>query len=218
MNKAQKRRCLEITLKLMKKPAARLFLKPIDVISSGLTDYYSIISDPQDFSSIEQRLRQSEYRSIREWKRDMNLIWQNCYTYNGPDSYPSVLARYLQQKFEKELKTFSLLTNQGWLEKVFELREQLVENSSNLPKFLEKDAPLEMLARKDYQPFSPEDYVYLFKSLSSLPEQAQKKLKDDLDLSHFPKDEIDLTYFPLPKLIQAQSIVNNKTSDVLQHN
>ena len=202
MNKVTKRRCLEITLKLMKKPAAKMFLQPIDPKNG----YFAC------FPSVEQKLRQSEYRSVREWKKDMNSVWQDCYDYYGSESWPfSQIAKYIQQAFEKELQTLSLLNSKGWLEKVFELRKELYELSSNLPTCIEDNAPLEMVARKDYQPLSPEDYVYLFKSISALPDPDDRKKLQKL-LKH-PKNEIDLTYLPLPKLIRAQSFVKQKTPD-----
>lgn len=205
MNQAERKHCLEITQKLMEMPAAQSFAKPIDHIASGLPNYYKIIDDPQDFSSIEERLKKREYRSIREWKRDMNLVWQNCYTYYGPESYPSVLARYLQDKFEKYLKTFSLLKPEGWLEKVFNLREEFNLLSSNVPKKFNDKAPLEMKERKNMKPFSPSDYVYLFKSIATLPNPKDREyLKAMLQN---PKDEIALTNLSLSTLTAANAFV-----------
>ena len=78
MNRRQKELCLEITKKLKERPAAALFREPVDATKPGCETYYDIIEDPQDFSSIEKRLTEGEYRSVREWKRDITLIFKNA--------------------------------------------------------------------------------------------------------------------------------------------
>ena len=46
-------------------------------------DYFDIISKPMDLSTIKKKLAHNVYRNGNSFVDDMNLIWNNCYKYNG---------------------------------------------------------------------------------------------------------------------------------------
>ena len=46
-------------------------------------DYYRIIKRPMDMSTIKKKLDSQQYSCAKECVDDFNLMFNNCYTYNG---------------------------------------------------------------------------------------------------------------------------------------
>lgn len=44
-----------------------------------------VISNPMDFQTMLKKVKQKQYKSKREFKDDLDLIWSNCYTYNATE-------------------------------------------------------------------------------------------------------------------------------------
>ena len=73
---------LSLITYLEKKPDAVAFLAPVDFKALGLVDYPLIIKHPMDLSTVKKKLKNGRYPSPREAIADLNLIWENCKTYN----------------------------------------------------------------------------------------------------------------------------------------
>ncbi|KIK92999.1 hypothetical protein PAXRUDRAFT_26504 [Paxillus rubicundulus Ve08.2h10] len=105
---------------------AEAFLKP--VLKSDYPDYYdgalsyhcfhsaalltrdvcslcvTVVSNPMDFQTMLKKVKAKQYKSKREFKDDLDLIWSNCYTYNATEDHPLRLsARRLKKKADKLL-------------------------------------------------------------------------------------------------------------------
>ncbi|KAF9524724.1 hypothetical protein CPB83DRAFT_860781 [Crepidotus variabilis] len=65
---------------------AEAFLKPVS--RAEWPDYYEVISNPMDFQTMLKKVKQRSYRSKREFKDDLDLIWSNCYVYNSTENHP----------------------------------------------------------------------------------------------------------------------------------
>ena len=48
-----------------------------------LTLTHAVISTPMDFQTMQKRVKARTYKSKREFKDDLDLIWSNCLTYNA---------------------------------------------------------------------------------------------------------------------------------------
>lgn len=70
-------------------------------------DYSSLVATPMDFGTISNRLQAGKYRSPDQVLRDVELIWNNCLLYNGPDHAVTKDAFKSRASFEKQW------TNQG---------------------------------------------------------------------------------------------------------
>ncbi|KAK0226915.1 hypothetical protein EDD85DRAFT_854061 [Armillaria nabsnona] len=64
---------------------ADAFLKPVS--KTEAPDYHTIIQNPMDFQTMARKVKAKSYKSKREFQDDLDLIWTNCYTYNG-DNHP----------------------------------------------------------------------------------------------------------------------------------
>ncbi|KAI9059886.1 hypothetical protein FKP32DRAFT_1613921 [Trametes sanguinea] len=62
---------------------AEAFLKPVS--KTEVPDYYDIIQNPMDLQTMLKKVKQRQYKSKKEFKDDLDLIWSNCFTYNATE-------------------------------------------------------------------------------------------------------------------------------------
>ncbi|KAJ1306021.1 hypothetical protein OPQ81_010735 [Rhizoctonia solani] len=67
-------------------PEAHAFLKP--VTRSDAPDYHLVIKHPMDLATMSKKVRTKQYRNKAEFIADLNLIWDNCLTYNAHPTHP----------------------------------------------------------------------------------------------------------------------------------
>jgi hypothetical protein len=60
-----------------------MFHKPVNPIELGIPDYFDIIKNPMDFSTIKKKISNYQYTNCREFCEDMELVFYNCIIYNG---------------------------------------------------------------------------------------------------------------------------------------
>ncbi|XP_039282442.1 bromodomain adjacent to zinc finger domain protein 1A isoform X2 [Nilaparvata lugens] len=75
------------------------FLRP--VTKAEVPDYRNIIKKPMDFGTIKHKLNMLEYSKNSQVIADALLVFDNCYTYNQPDSEVYKTGERLQKMFEK---------------------------------------------------------------------------------------------------------------------
>ncbi len=92
------------------------FLRPVDAVALNIPHYPQIIKNPMDFSTIERKLNSSNpakpdpntqnprYHSADEFISDVRLIFQNCFTFNGPDHAISLMSKRIEEVFDKQIK------------------------------------------------------------------------------------------------------------------
>ncbi|XP_056133383.1 bromodomain testis-specific protein [Lampris incognitus] len=76
------------------------FYTPVDTVALGLYDYYDIIKQPMDLSTIRKKMDQRKYMNAQEFAGDVRLMFNNCFKYNPPSHEVVILARKLQDVFE----------------------------------------------------------------------------------------------------------------------
>ena len=86
---------------LWKSKDASLFHKPVDPIELQIPDYFSIIKNPMDFSTIKKKLNNCTYTKLKEFCDDMDLVFDNCYTYNGRTSNIGNMCTRVKKEYEK---------------------------------------------------------------------------------------------------------------------
>ena len=62
------------------------FLTPVQWREMELMNYPDIIKEPMDLGTVRSTLNKMKYSSIEELQAGINLIWENCMTFNFPDS------------------------------------------------------------------------------------------------------------------------------------
>jgi hypothetical protein len=70
------------------------------VSKKDVPDYHTIIFYPMDFGTMGKKLRGFEYRSKADFVSDLNLIYDNCMTFNTAEESPlRVAVRLLREKW-----------------------------------------------------------------------------------------------------------------------
>ena len=54
--------------------------------------FLTVISNPMDLQTMLKKVKQRHYKSKKEFKDDLDLIWSNCFTYNATEVSDSVKA------------------------------------------------------------------------------------------------------------------------------
>jgi hypothetical protein len=44
-----------------------------------------VITNPMDFQTMLKKVKQKQYKSKKEFKDDLDLIWANCFQYNATE-------------------------------------------------------------------------------------------------------------------------------------
>ena len=81
---------------------AYYFYDPVDVEALGLKDYYDIIKQPMDLSTIRKKMESREYRKPEQFASDVRLMLHNSFRYNPPDHVVNKCGRKLQEIFEQK--------------------------------------------------------------------------------------------------------------------
>lgn len=93
---------------LWKMKEAEIFQYPVDFETLGIPDYPEIVHHPMDFSTIKKKLNSFQYINCKEFSDDMNLVFSNCYLYNGQNSIIGNYCTTVKNEFEKLFVQFSL--------------------------------------------------------------------------------------------------------------
>ncbi|KAL7302381.1 hypothetical protein TKK_0005040 [Trichogramma kaykai] len=80
------------------------FADPVD--EQYAPRYYSVVRKPMDLSTMEDKLDDGGYKTINQFKRDFNLIVENCKQYNGSDNEYTEMALNLKEIFNKAVDKF----------------------------------------------------------------------------------------------------------------
>ncbi|GKU15951.1 unnamed protein product [Fusarium langsethiae] len=59
------------------------FMDPVDAEGLNIPHYYSIIKKPMDLNKISRMLKNGDITSVKDFDKNVRLIFTNCYTFNG---------------------------------------------------------------------------------------------------------------------------------------
>ncbi|XP_071954679.1 uncharacterized protein [Antedon mediterranea] len=93
----------KILMQIMSDRANYAFMDEIDVVALNLWDYHDRIKEPMWLTKIEEKFETNEYSTITEVIRDLRLMLENCYRYNGLNHYVSKQGMKLEQALETKL-------------------------------------------------------------------------------------------------------------------
>ena len=93
---------------LSKSKGAELFLKPVDPEELGIPDYFEKIKHPMDFSTIKKKLIHFSYTNFKEFCDDINLVFENCYLYNGKETYVGNICTNVKNEYIKLYEQFDM--------------------------------------------------------------------------------------------------------------
>ncbi|KAF5374962.1 hypothetical protein D9758_000502 [Tetrapyrgos nigripes] len=96
------KKCRDVLKTLQKAPEAYIFLRPVDPKLDGCPTYYEEIKNPMDLGTMSGKLNSSQYTTMEDFRRDVELIFSNCRQFNPPGTAPVLCADALEKFFRKE--------------------------------------------------------------------------------------------------------------------
>lgn len=80
------------------------FLEPVNAQETGAIDYYEVIKNPMDLSTMQERLEDGWFYVTKEiFIADLRRMVENCKTYNGKGHYVTDLAIQLEKVFMNKI-------------------------------------------------------------------------------------------------------------------
>jgi len=61
-----------------------------------------------DFGTIKENLKKHVYRSMRQFIEDVELVFRNCYMYNGETAQVSLMCKEVQDEYIKQCETLNI--------------------------------------------------------------------------------------------------------------
>ncbi|EMC95187.1 hypothetical protein BAUCODRAFT_56388, partial [Baudoinia panamericana UAMH 10762] len=61
-----------------------VFLYPVDPVALNIPHYRQVVKNPMDLSSMAQKLKQGQYEKAGEFRKDFELMIDNCLLFNPP--------------------------------------------------------------------------------------------------------------------------------------
>ncbi|KAK4782253.1 hypothetical protein SAY86_016355 [Trapa natans] len=126
--------CDTLLKRLMSHQYAWVFNKPVDVKALNIPDYFTIIKNPMDFSTIKGKIISKAYSTPLEFAADVRLTFTNAMTYNPPGNDVYIMADALSKFFEVRWKTLE--------KKLVVTVSQNLPSKSEAVKEKEKSKPL----------------------------------------------------------------------------
>lgn len=80
------------------------FHMPVDPVLHNVPDYFDVITNPMDFSTIERNLNKHQYADLEGFAADVQLVFGNAMTYNKLENPVHQAALKLREVFEERLE------------------------------------------------------------------------------------------------------------------
>eukprot|EP00941_MAST-03F_sp_MAST-3F-sp1_P002345 g2345.t1 len=99
--------CIKILNSLQRKRVngynyADPFLFPVDPVKDGVPDYFDVVKNPMDFSTVRANLH-NKYENHSMFATDMRLIFENCRLYNHDENNDTrIMGDVLSKTFEEK--------------------------------------------------------------------------------------------------------------------
>lgn len=85
------------------------FKEPVDV--NLAPDYYQVVRNPMDLSTMKSKNAKGQYRSLNELRSDFQLMFENCHFYNGDESVYAHAAKVLEKAISQRIERLEALAD-----------------------------------------------------------------------------------------------------------
>jgi hypothetical protein len=122
-----------------------MFSQPVDPNRDDCEDYFDIIKQPMDLGTIRTKLASHQYKSVAEWKSDVNLVWSNSATYNSKSFLLRIITKDMNELFHKLTATFSDSPQNDWNDQLQLLGKEMEQIMKEImaPPVVPKSEPLQ---------------------------------------------------------------------------
>ncbi|KAJ1673075.1 histone acetyltransferase [Spiromyces aspiralis] len=92
----------QVVVELRNHPSAWPFQTPVD--GNEVPDYYTVITEPMDLSTLEANVEEDKYQSLEQFVRDTQKIFDNARQYNGDNTRYARCANQLEHFFKEKIR------------------------------------------------------------------------------------------------------------------
>ena len=142
MNSYQRDRCIYYISKLSTWEVCQPFIENVDPEKDGAPDYNLFIKEPMCLNEIKRKLENNLYDDMDSLKHDIDLIWLNSKTYNGPDAYYTLMAYEGRNWFLKKIKNLPNTAEEDWIIKINRLTRKFYDALCHPPPDLDPSGKL----------------------------------------------------------------------------
>lgn len=179
--------CLKAMDDLMSRPWAQIFLYPIPKDTDFAKDYYAIIKNPMDLTTVRKKIENDEYSTLKQWMNDMTLVWTNAEEFNKPQKIFLALAEQLKRAFHHHYKRIKAMHIRGWSKRLALLKSRFDDLLDNPPIELQSiQVPVLKDDEPEYQPFTEADFGALIKASTYMNSQSDSKRIQAILIQHYP--------------------------------
>jgi hypothetical protein len=128
---------------LIAHPIAAVFRSPITPDDEP-PDYFRVITNPIDLSTILERLERDQYATVQDWLAEVDTVWSNCEKYY--DSLPQtsqanradrrlygIVVSENRRLFAKETRKFDGLVLANWCRNLYARRTEVTKLMTQPP-------------------------------------------------------------------------------------
>jgi len=90
---------------LQSHPSAWPFLEPVS--EKDVPDYLEVVKRPMDMSLVMDKVNRGEYQTLLEFRSDIELMCNNCFSYNNPETQYYKCGENIRSHFECVVKRYS---------------------------------------------------------------------------------------------------------------
>ena len=101
LNKEDENKALQLINLLEIQEESAEFLQPVDYKLLNIPDYPIIIKNPMDLGTIKKKIKSKKYKNLHEFINDIQLVWDNCKTYNDPSSEIYSQAEFMEKQMRR---------------------------------------------------------------------------------------------------------------------
>jgi bromodomain-containing factor 1 len=78
-----------------------VFLMPVDPVALNIPHYRNVVKHPMDLSTMAQKLKQGQYGNAKEFRKDFELMIENCLLFNPQGNPVRDIGIGLRRQFEQ---------------------------------------------------------------------------------------------------------------------
>ena len=171
---------ISILNSLMEHPCASIFGDKIEPGIDFPPEYFEIIKKPMDIRTVISKIKNDEYKSLKECIDDIELVWNNAEKYYGRNSNITILANEVKNQFRRLFRPVSVRSVHGFCEEVYRLRTRIEKQIAASP-YIEQSNESNALS---------EDKKSLIKQLTS--EEEMQNLITAVELLTDKNDHLEL--------------------------
>ena len=121
----QRALCLKALDHLREFSISKMFASPVDPEKDGCPDYFEKVKKPMDLGTARNKLINNEYKTIDDFKADINQIWENTAIYHKKNAIIYYLAQELDSVFQRDMKCVTGNDIESWLAKNEEIKAEM---------------------------------------------------------------------------------------------